>query len=198
MIYSHVMIDLETMGQTPDAAIVAIGAVAFDLTSCTISPDAYYQRITLASAMAAGGTVDAGTILWWMQQSVDARAEITRTAGQTDLAPALLLLREWFAEFADPEAEVWGCGSDFDNVILASAYRNTGIEQPWKWWRNRCYRTLKSMHRDIQFERMGTHHNAVADAESQALHLIRIMNPHLALAPANFAYPFTENREAAQ
>lgn len=176
MIYSNVMIDLETMGQGPDAAIVAIGAVAFDITSREIGPT-YYHRITLESAMSMGGKADASTIIWWLQQSDEARHEITRPDGQVDLPIALQSFSRFMAENAEPEAEVYGCGSDFDNVILATAYQRAGLDRPWKWWRNRCYRTIKSMHRDVKIERIGTHHNALSDAYSQAQHLIAILNP---------------------
>ena len=48
--------DLETMGTKPDAAITAIGAVAFDLKSKTLGKE-FYVVVDLASSMAAGGTV---------------------------------------------------------------------------------------------------------------------------------------------
>lgn len=33
------------------------------------------------------------------------------------------------------------------------------------------------MHRDVPIERLGTHHNALSDATSQALHLIKMLAP---------------------
>jgi len=69
---------------------------------------------------------------------------------------------------------MWGNGATFDNVIMSNAYKLTGLEQPWKFWYDRCYRTIKSLYPQAQLKRVGTHHNAVDDAESQALHLIDI------------------------
>ena len=66
---------------------------------------------------------------------------------------------------------VWGNGATFDNVILSNAYKAAGMEQPWKFWDDRCYRTVKGLLPDIKIERLGTHHNAVYDAMSQARHL---------------------------
>jgi exodeoxyribonuclease VIII len=47
--------------------------------------------------------------------------------------------------------------------------------QPWRHWNDRCYRTVKSLYPDVKLERVGTHHNAVDDAESQARHLIAML-----------------------
>lgn len=118
-IYSNVMLDLETMGNGPDAAIVAIGAVTFDLAACEIGP-AYYNRITLKSAVQLGGVIDASTVAWWMQQSDEARQEIYRPGGVT-LSDALRSFTVWVAEHTY-DAEMWGNGASFDNVILRSAY----------------------------------------------------------------------------
>jgi exodeoxyribonuclease VIII len=44
----------------------------------------------------------------------------------------------------------------------------------WEFWKDRCYRTIKNCYPDVPFDRRGTHHNALDDARSQALHLIAI------------------------
>lgn len=51
--------------------------------------------------------------------------------------------------------------------------RAAGLEQPWAFWNDRCYRTLKARS-ELKIARTGTHHNALDDAKSQALHLITI------------------------
>jgi len=68
---------------------------------------------------------------------------------------------------------VWGNGASFDNVILSEAYRRIGSEAPWPFWKDRCYRTVKSM-AVVPMSRTGTHHNAIDDARDQALHLMTI------------------------
>ena len=85
---------------------------------------------------------------------------------------------EGFAKFVgDPsKARVWGNGASFDNPILANAYRAVNLDPPWRFWNDRCYRTVKSMFgKNVKLERIGEHHNALDDAKSQADHLIRIM-----------------------
>ena len=80
-----------------------------------------------------------------------------------------------FAQFVKGAAGVWGNGADFDNPILAAAYRRLNMPLPWGAYAGRCYRTLKSLRPDIRLERQGTHHNALDDAVSQAEHAVRLL-----------------------
>ena len=70
---------------------------------------------------------------------------------------------------------VWGNGAAFDNVILAAAYSRQRMQCPWRRPNDRCYRTLKALHPEIEFERVGEHHNAIDDAVSQARHALKIL-----------------------
>lgn len=169
-----VMLDLETMGNGPRAAIVAIGAVEFDPRTRTVG-DRFYQTVDLATAVKMGGEMDASTVLWWLKQSDSARAEFTKEGAH--LEQALLDFKTWMFYRGAPELIcVWGNGAAFDNVILSSAYRAAQIEQPWRHWNDRCYRTIKAQRPEIVMQRRGTHHNAVDDAESQAWHLLELLN----------------------
>ena len=163
---NKVMLDLEAMGNGSNAAIIAIGAVRFDKDIT----DKFYHVIDLQSSVDAGMEIDASTVLWWMKQSDEARSHFS--ADGVSLQEALLAFSSWVGD----DAEVWGNGASFDNTILSNAYRLTKIEQPWKFWNDRCYRTLKSMNKHINLERLGTYHCAVDDAESQARHLIKILS----------------------
>lgn len=170
---NEVMLDLETMGQRPNAAIIAIGAVEFDRYLKTLG-STFYQTIDLQSAVALGGVIDPSTVMWWMQQNDKARGAFKEPGA--NMASALMAFSIWLAGRCSPgSVRIWGCGSDFDNVILASAYQNCNLEVPWKFWNNRCYRTIKAMHPDIKMERSGTYHNALDDAVSQTTHLLRML-----------------------
>jgi len=164
----HVMIDLETMGTRPDAPIIAIGAVMFDGNEIT---DKFYVNIDLASAVDDGhAVVDPKTVLWWMDQSGEARSSLRED--KKEMLTALYEFRDWLKPIK-PEG-VWGNGASFDNVILSETYKRMGLEPPWPFWTDRCYRTMKNMFPMLELERVGTHHNALDDAESQARHLITI------------------------
>ena len=166
---NNIMLDLETMGTGADAAIIAIGAVRFD----TDITDRFYRVVSLRSSVEAGLRMDPDTVLWWMQRSDEARAQFAKDG--YILFAALNDFRYWIRE-NDEDPIVWGNGADFDNTILANAYRTLAIPVPWEFWNNRCYRTVQALHPDIKMERNGTYHNALDDAESQARHLMRILS----------------------
>lgn len=166
----HIMLDLETMGNGSNAAIIAIGAVRFNETALG---EKYYQVVDLESSVNAGGKIDPSTVMWWMKQSDQARSALARP--DNDLFVALMEFSVWLRQCdANGDCRIWGNGSDFDNVILSNAYRCVKLETPWKFYNNRCYRTIKSLYPGVQMQRSGTHHNAVDDAISQARHLQEI------------------------
>lgn len=165
---NNVMVDLETMGTGANSAIIAIGAVKFSLTEGIT--DRFYSIIKLQSCLDIGLTVDGDTIEWWLKQGENAR--IALVSDQAGYIPGVLPGK--FTPWLGKDAVVWGNGASFDNTILANAYSKIGTEQPWKFWNDRCYRTIKSLYPDVEMDRKGTHHNALDDAETQALHLIEI------------------------
>lgn len=175
----HIMIDLETMGTRPDAPIIAIGAVMFDHIEGggkVYADQGFYVNVDLQSAVTTGAKIDPSTVMWWLQQSKEARAAFD-TKG-VDLVAALDKLDAWFdshwANGRESAYGVWGNGASFDNVILAESYKRLGMTPPWPFWKDRCYRTVKSMYPEVKMERSGTHHNALDDAISQAKHLIEM------------------------
>lgn len=164
---TQVMLDLETLGQKPGSVIVAIGAVKFSSGEITSS---FYERVDPESCISLGLHMDASTVMWWLKQESAARVEITKPGKH--LSPVLLDFADWLG---DKDAEIWGNGAAFDNVLLADAYDRAQIQRPWKFWNDRCYRTVKSLRPDVTMQRDGTHHNALDDAKSQALHLMALL-----------------------
>ena len=164
----QIMLDLEFLGKIPTAAIASIGAVEFDLTGIKRE---IYIPVDLRTSAERGGTLDADTVLWWLQQSAPARAAIT-DPNAIDIREALDNLTVWIPS----DAEVWGNGSDCDNPILINAYDGCSRPVPWDRIRgNRCYRTVKNMFPSVAKPLVNNDlHNALADAKWQALHLINI------------------------
>lgn len=172
---NNIMLDLETMGTGPNSAIIAIGAVRFDTEDIIRGDsnngilDKFYEIVDLKSSTSLGLEIDPDTVMWWMKQSDNARGQFERDG--IHLVKALCSFSEWVGD----DAIIWGNGAAFDNVILANAYEKALHPQPWKFWNDRCYRTVKNLHPQIEMERVGTYHCAVDDAESQALHLMKIL-----------------------
>lgn len=161
----HIMIDLETLGTRPGSVILSIGAVVFDLKTGKLGAE-FYKNISRASCEKAGLTTDASTVVWWEQQSPEAKAALE--PDQVTLLEALAAFTDWFARVGGEC--VWGHGASFDPVLLESAYRAERVLPPWKFWNVRCCRTVLALgNRTLDKTRFGQHHNALDDAKSQAM-----------------------------
>ncbi|MDP4487284.1 3'-5' exonuclease [Pseudoalteromonas piscicida] len=176
---NHVMLDLETMGQGSNAAIVAIGAVFFEPTTGAIGAS-FYQQIDLEDAVKYG-EMDASTVLWWLEQNEQARKEITNGEA-CKLSDTLYDFTDWIEQIEEyKDRVVWGNGAGFDNVILGNTYRRMHGSQPWPFQNDRDVRTVVELGRtlkgidpkyDIPFE--GNKHNALDDAIHQAKYVSAI------------------------
>lgn len=180
----HIMLDLETLGAGPSAAIIAIGAAEFNLTTGDIV-STFYQNVDLDSAVRAGGEMDPATVLWWMGQSDLARSALTkkglRLRDVLSAFSAWVLSRESLPELTESEVReqtcVWGNGAGFDNVILREAYLRLDARPPWDWRLDRCYRTVKALAPHIPAAPpSGVRHHALDDAINQAKHLSRVLS----------------------
>ena len=180
-LYSHLMVDMETMGCGPDAAIVSIGGVFFDPSSGNTGAE-FYQVVRLESSMSFGMKPDASTIEWWLKQSPEARSAIL-----VDDAMGLLETLELLADFIAKNAangshtvQIWGNGCSFDNVILRRAFALTDTPFPIPYWNDRDVRTMVELGKsvginprfDIPFE--GDMHNALSDARHQVKYVSTI------------------------
>lgn len=174
----NVMVDLETMGNSNEAPIVSIGAVIFNDKGLikdqeTKRPVTFYKNIHLQTCLDRGLKVDADTIYWWMQQSKKARKTLLKD--RIDLKEALKEFRDWIPK---DNLQVWGNGSDFDNTLLKTSYAKYNASTPWKFYENRCFRTVKSSFPTIEIPKVGTHHNALDDAIYQANYLLALVKKH--------------------
>lgn len=164
------MIDLETLGVGPRAAILTIGWVKFDPHSQEMS-EPYRIHVDVASCIERGMIVNDSTVRWWMIQDEEAR-KAQANARPVDLAHALTFLSEQLS-YEHPIQHVWGNGANFDISILETAYELCGMEIPWKFYDVRCYRTIKSL---STVPRISPEipHDAGFDAKAQAQHLQEI------------------------
>lgn len=182
---TDLMADLETMGTQPYAPILSIGACAFRLDNDDPITDLFYQAVDLESCLELGMRPSGATIKWWMQQEDAARSRAVHDPEQVALPLALDAFTEWVN--SRPLA-VWGNSARFDCGLLEAAYKVCHKQVPWEYWKERCYRTVKNLPgaNSIALQRIGTHHNALDDAVSQALHLRSIYRA-LGLNPATAA-----------
>ncbi len=178
----HVMLDLETMGNTSNAAIVSIGAVVFNPATGKLGAD--FEQVINLNSSAYYSDIDASTVTWWLIQSEEARAIFQRDTPKSSLKDSLLELNQWLADLGEAkDIQLWGNGSGFDNVILANAFKAVRIRPNFSHWNDRDVRTIVEMGRSIlginpkeTMVREGTHHSALDDAKFQAAYVSAIWN----------------------
>lgn len=175
---NDIMVDLETLGQSAGCIILSIGAVEFGPKGLGKE---YYAVVSTADCKKAGLFTDPGTVEWWDKQSKEAQAVRGLAADKKTSVPLKAAL-DGFNLFLQTcgnqrNIKIWGNGGDFDNAIMAAAYRAAGRELGWQFWNNRCFRTIKSMKpKSIEPVRQGTYHNALDDAKHQARWAIELAN----------------------
>lgn len=179
---NNIMLDLETMGSGPRAAIVSIGAVFFDLQTGELGAE-FEVAVDLRESV-KHGEMSAETVLWWLEQSDEARKKVTegtKDGRRLFLVHALNSFTEFVVSNRTGDVSVWGNGAGFDNVILSSAYEAVGLEKPWKHWNDCDVRTMVMMGRtllnidpktDMPF--VGERHTPLADAKHQAKYVSEI------------------------
>jgi exodeoxyribonuclease VIII len=174
----EVMLDIETMSVRSNAAIVAIGAVKFDprgpVGELGDPNDPEYQHfhvsVDLGSCIEAELHVEGRTVMWWMDQSNEARA-VLRADPNLPLDHALSRFFVWFGQTPMP---TWGNGAGFDNVIVRNAYDQLGGVAPFRFYDDRCFRTMKALAPNIPYVKPLVPHNALEDAKAQAVHLQKV------------------------
>lgn len=162
----HVSIDLETLGKSANAAITQIGLAEF----CPITGG--IGRTTNIPVTADSGVIDPSTVSWWLGQNEGAQTDMRLAIeGGMSTCAALVELRQWVG---DSDVYVWGNGATFDITILESAFDRANLYAPWQFYNVRDMRTIVHAAKELRgfdkdsIERVGTHHNAEADAVHQA------------------------------
>ena len=177
---NHIMMDIETLDTKQSAVVLSIGAVVFDPHSKELG-EKFYVEFThdLTAQQRVGRTVSTDTVVWWMQQGAAAKQIFADPSPEgvrrVPTAQGLAEFASFVARNGGKEVELWGNGSDFDNVIVGSLYDSFGMAKPWSYGKNRCYRTMKrAFGENVPLVRQGVHHNGLDDAITQAVHLQEI------------------------
>lgn len=159
------MVDIETLGLEPGCIILSIGAVEFNANGIG---DEFYRNIDIESCQDAGLTIDAGTLDWWMKQDDEVKKVLT---GGDSLEDALSEFNNFYygtISGMEKASEIWANSPSFDCEILDAAYQAVGKESPWKYYNERCFRTLNNLPIMTNPEQEGNKHDALDDARHQA------------------------------
>lgn len=161
----NLMIDIETLGTQRASVICSVGFAAFDRKKIVASG---MWSLDWQEQIAAGRTVDASTIQWWMQQDDNARADLI---GGINLVTLEDLKTNLLKEYRGCET-IWGNGPSFDLILLADLLGGPF----WKFRQERDVRTIKDLANQLgmQYEFKGVAHNPEDDARNQAQFVIDV------------------------
>jgi len=167
MANTDIMIDLETLATSTDAAILTIGAVKFDPFGSEIKEpamDSFYCKVDLDSCDRIGLVTNDDTIAWWANQSKEAQEAAFDPTDRLQIEDAFAQLYKfcWGAK------RVWSNGSCFDIMICEHVFKKVGRAVPWKFWEIRDVRTAFDLGINPQRPPVTAHH-ALQDAWNQAV-----------------------------
>lgn len=140
--WTDVMLDLETLASSPNAAIIQVCATMFDPVKEEVGPS-----LVLDVSPARSAEIDLETIIWWMDpnKAEAARRVFLQPRGRETEISAVTKLTTFLQDHSDTDRLiVWGNGANFDPVLLECLYRRTGIRVPWKFYNVHCFRTVKN------------------------------------------------------
>jgi hypothetical protein len=161
----RVMLDIETLGQSPGCAILSVGAVRFNQRGLGAE---FYRSVSREDCERLGLAVDEDTVAWWQDQPEAAR-EVLK--GGDELQDVLRSL----SFFYDGASEIWAKSPAFDVAILDEAYSRVGMESPWNFWDTRDVRTIEALPVAPEIEEDGVDHHALDDAKQQARSISRAL-----------------------
>lgn len=168
----NLMVDLETMATTTDAAILSIGWASFTKTEGVLQSGQI--NIRSLDNLHHGRRFDPDTVAWWFSQPAPAIVSLVDPEPLT-LAPAL----ERLEALVTRHKWVWAKPPQFDLAILQNAYDNVlQRKQPWPHRCERDARTLLALGKVLDVpipEPSGVRHCAQSDAINQAAAVVAIL-----------------------
>ncbi|MFE2863219.1 3'-5' exonuclease [Sphingobacterium multivorum] len=137
--FTDIMIDLETLDTKDSTAILTIGAQAFNIETGEVCPVNFYATLNYERQIQEGRTISVDTMLWWGNQSDEAKEEAF--GGSMPLWEALIELRRYFDKYCYTDRHIWAKAPAFDLSVLKHAYDQLEQEPYWHYSNERDVRT---------------------------------------------------------
>ena len=198
-----VSLDFETLSLKDNANLLALGAVAIDTATGTITSEFY---AAIDPRQQPGRDIDPSTVLWWLRQDKAAQNKLTEACADADtlakadesttdeqmdelyakaahridhVAGAFTAWFEAVARIAAVEPsklDVWTNGA-VDHAWLESMMAYSGLKNPVPYWKQRDYRTLRALFPPVTADELDgfVAHHALWDAKKQAKHLVKLL-----------------------
>lgn len=191
---TDIMIDLETLATSTDAAILTIGAVKFDPFGRELKEpemDSFYVKVDLDSCDEIGLVTNDDTIAWWANQSKEAKDEAFSEEGRIHIRDAM----DQLYKFCWGAKRVWSNGAAFDVPICETAFKRLNKAIPWSFWQVRDVRTAFDLGINPIRPPVTAHH-ALEDAWNQAVGIQNVYNVlrTSTTAEGNYIAPFSNQR----
>lgn len=166
------MVDIETLANCSNPIITSIGAIRFDINTGE-KFGTFYKVVDIQSCIDLGMRAMGSTIMWWFQQSEEARNELC----SNDRVPLEKALMSFYA-FCDKESFVWAESPRFDLGFLRDAYDNIKVNIPWDFRKEKDVRTIVGLKPEIKekYKDVGVAHNALDDCSRQIDYLVETYN----------------------
>ena len=176
-VFDHLMIDIETLGKSNQAVITSIAAVQFNMGTGETGEEFH---VHIDPSMQGTNKIDGSTVLWWLQQSQEARDRLVngiKDHGVT-LSDALFQLITFINNECIKDILVWARPPKFDLNIIENSLESYNIPIPWGYANSRCVRTLASFAPEIvkEFKATTIEHDALEDCYVQIKYCSKIWN----------------------
>lgn len=165
----HLMLDLETLGTDYGDLVLCAGLVFWE------EKDLYRHlfKFNMQQSKADGFKVNPRTLEWWGKQKINHmqfdEPDVDNRTVCKEISDVIKRMK--------PQT-VWGCGPQFDLILLEAYFKFYGVDLPWSYKQERCFRTMRELFgscaEDLVFE--GTEHDPIDDATYQIKALDKIMS----------------------
>lgn len=174
----HLMVDIETLGPTPNGALMQIGWCGFNLGGDERIMRAGEVTIDYADSNRHGGRISGDTLSWWLHPRQAEAWDTIYGVGAQPLQERDALVT-FFREVRKWDyLTVWAKPPSFDFEIIRNRAERYNLDMPWYRRQEMDVRTLLKASSwvppkkgDQGPHRKGTHHNAREDAVHQARQL---------------------------
>lgn len=177
---NHVMIDMETLSTEDNAAIVEIALTQFNPSTGETFKQLNIQ-FDVDEVLKSGYDVSKSTLIdFWMNQPHEVRQRVLVDGMRLPLETGWKLVHDFLSSIYD--VRVWGKGPTFDISKMRYSMKRElyGKSLPWKYWNERCVRTIIAIDKDLakSIEFTGSKHVAIDDTLHQIKQVSAIISKY--------------------
>ncbi|UOF80170.1 3' exoribonuclease [Caudoviricetes sp.] len=169
---TDISIDLETLSLSNTARILSIGACEFNRYTGEIGKTFYCSLREPPEEIMKDLHVSKSTTDWWAKQSDQVKGALKLCV--EDYYKGLSLFCLFMRSYTPSQTCIWANDPQFDCAILKHSLSLYHIMEPWKFYNERSYRTIKEVGYTLfgidyaSIEEAKVKHHALEDAVYQA------------------------------